>query len=66
MQLAKVVVCKMSPNLKLVYFDGRGVVEGTRFILKQGGIEFEDVRIKHEDWPKYKDSKLYFKAKLQI
>lgn len=45
----------MAPVYKLIYFDSRENAEICRFLLKYGGIEFEDVRIKGEDWPQIKD-----------
>jgi glutathione S-transferase len=44
-------------KLKLTYFDfhgGRG--EPARLALTMGGIPFEDVRIKGDDWPRLKPS----------
>ncbi|KAJ3663079.1 hypothetical protein Zmor_007388 [Zophobas morio] len=38
------------------YFDIRGLAETIRYLFKYGEIEFEDVRIKHENWPPLKDS----------
>lgn len=47
----------MAPAYKFTYFDLRGVGEVIRYIFKYANIEFEDVRIKGEDWPKVKLSK---------
>ena len=47
----------MSPKIKLIYFNTEGRAELTRLILAQAGVEFEDVRIKRDDWPAMKPSK---------
>ena len=52
----------MAPKIKLVYFDAEGRAELTRMILAQAGVEYEDVRIKREDWPAMKPSMLQFIA----
>ncbi|GJQ79485.1 hypothetical protein Trydic_g16338 [Trypoxylus dichotomus] len=41
-------------SIKLIYFDLRGRGEVIRYLLKYGGIEFQDIRITAEDWPKVK------------
>jgi glutathione S-transferase len=46
----------MAPAYKLTYFNGRGLAETSRYLLKYGGIDFEDVRVEHADWPQLKDS----------
>jgi prostaglandin-H2 D-isomerase / glutathione transferase len=48
------VKCKM-PTYKLTYFNFKALAEPIRFLLKFGNIEFEDVRIEMEMWPKVKD-----------
>lgn len=50
----------MAPAYKLTYFDGRGLAETCRFLFKYGGIEFEDCRVKREDWPQVKKSTYFF------
>ena len=47
----------MAPKAKLLYFDGRGRGEMIRIMLSYGGVEFEDKRIKMEEWPQVKPSK---------
>jgi glutathione S-transferase len=43
---------------KLHYFNLAALAEPIRFLLKYGGIEFEDIRFESEDWPKLKNSKI--------
>ena len=46
----------MAPKIKLIYFNAEGRAELTRMILAQAGVEFEDVRVKRDDWPAMKPS----------
>lgn len=42
--------------VKLHYFNITGLGEPIRWILKYGGIEFEDIRYEFEEWPEVKKS----------
>ncbi|KAI4470913.1 glutathione s-transferase [Holotrichia oblita] len=43
-------------STKLTYFDIRGLGECIRYLMKYAGVNFEDVRITFEEWPKLKAS----------
>lgn len=45
------------PHYKITYFNVKALAEPSRMLLSYGGIDFEDVRIPKEDWPKHKPSK---------
>ncbi|KAK7864589.1 hypothetical protein R5R35_003180 [Gryllus longicercus] len=45
----------MAPKYKVTYFDIMALAEPIRYLLSYGGIEFEDVRVKGDDWPKLKN-----------
>jgi len=47
---------KKQPTLKLTYFNGRGRAEVLRYIMEEGKLAYEDVRIDGKDWPKLKES----------
>lgn len=49
----------MAPAYKLIYFDVKALAECPRYLLHYGGIQFEDVRIPREDWPKLKNCKTF-------
>lgn len=42
------------PNYKLIYFDGKGRAELSRFILAAADVKYEDSRIDYSDWPAHK------------
>lgn len=39
------------PTFKLTYFNLKGSAEPIRLLFIYGGIEYEDERIEHDDWP---------------
>jgi len=41
-------------KIKLTYFNVRGRAEPARLILAQAGVDYQDIRIEREDWPKVK------------
>ena len=48
----------MPAKYKLTYFDIRGRAEMTRMAFAAADVKFEDCRVKFEDWPAMKPSKL--------
>ena len=47
----------MAPKIKLTYFEFRARGEIIRILLHYGGLQFEDKKIKREEWPEFKPSK---------
>ena len=47
------------PTYKLIYFNGRGFAEQSRFVFAQAGVKYEDVRTEREQWPSLKPSMPY-------
>jgi len=43
---------------KLTDFNLTGLAEPIRFLLSYMNIDFEDIRIEHENWPSIKPSEL--------
>ncbi|KAK7866813.1 hypothetical protein R5R35_005246 [Gryllus longicercus] len=49
----------MAPKYKLTYFNTRGLGEPIRYMLAYGDIDYEDIRISFEEWPKLKADSPY-------
>ncbi|KAK7791572.1 hypothetical protein R5R35_002862 [Gryllus longicercus] len=49
----------MAPKYKVTYFNLMALGEPIRYILSQGGVEFEDDRIEKEEWPTHKKDTPY-------
>lgn len=45
-------------HYKLLYFDMMGRAEPARLLFAEAGVEYEDVRVKHVDWPGLQPSML--------
>ena len=43
---------------KLIYFDGQGRAEASRWIFELAGVDYDDVRIQYSDWSTLKSSKI--------
>ncbi|KAM7434441.1 hypothetical protein ABFA07_015471 [Porites harrisoni] len=54
------------PQYKLTYFPIRGKAECIRIVFAIAGVEFEDVRVHPQDWPKLKESGLSPSGQLPI
>merc|ERR1712029_77082 len=48
------IIMETTTKIKLTYFNLRGRAEPSRLILAYAGVDFEDHRITHEEWPKLK------------
>ncbi|OQV21543.1 putative Hematopoietic prostaglandin D synthase [Hypsibius exemplaris] len=49
-------MARNDPIYKLVYFDLRGLAETARYIFAYAAVEYEDYRVKREEWPYQKDA----------
>nr|CAH7731288.1 unnamed protein product [Callosobruchus chinensis] len=49
----------MAPNYKVTYFDLNALGEPIRVLLSYGGLDFEDIRVKFNDWPALKPNMPY-------
>ena len=45
------------PAYKLTYFDAKARAEVPRLLFAKAGVEYEDVRVSHEQFKDLKDSK---------
>lgn len=52
-------------TIKLTYLDYKGRAELLRFILSQAGVEFEDRRLKPEQWAEEMPGKLNYNSRPQ-
>ncbi|XP_076226897.1 glutathione S-transferase-like [Nomia melanderi] len=50
------------PTYKLTYFPVTSLGESIRWLFAYGGIEFEDIRFTHDDWPSIKPEMPYGQA----
>ena len=44
---------------KLIYFDGQGRAEASRWIFVLAGVDYDDARIQYSDWSTLKCSKIF-------
>jgi hypothetical protein len=51
-------VVKMAPHIKLIYVDAKALAEPIRFLFAYGKIQYDDIRMTHEDFKSDKSSKL--------
>ena len=47
------------PTYKLHYFNSRGTAEVARLVFAQAGVQYEDVRLTHEQWAEFKPKTPY-------
>ena len=47
------------PSYKVYYFNARGFGEMLRLAFAEAGVEYEDVRYNHEEWPKHKPGEIF-------
>ena len=47
------------PSYKLMYFNGRGRAEASRYLFALAGVEYEDYRFAEGEWPRVKPSQYF-------
>ena len=55
----------MPPKYKLIYFPVTARAEMTRLMFAAAGVDYEDYRIKWEDWKKLKPGRSCFSLNLK-
>lgn len=48
-----------NPKFKLSYFNVKALAEPIRLLFAYGGVDYEDIRVSHEEWVVLKPSKIF-------